>query len=194
MDHGQGHGTTFKQVLSEKLGIDADLIRYRYGDSDLVTMGIGTFGSRSAHLAGAAIVIAADRLIDKGCKIAAHMMEAAVPDIAFEKGKFAISAPRRVGGPGRFGKQLFPAPKLPGGVETGLPRGGNFRPRRSGDISCRCASLRGRDRRGDRRGRADPLRRGRRCRPRVEPVVVRGADPRWDRAGRRSSADGGCGL
>src|SRR5580692_11050775 len=59
MDHGQGHGTTFKQVLSEKLGIDADLIRYRYGDSDLVTMGIGTFGSRSAQLAGSAIVVAA---------------------------------------------------------------------------------------------------------------------------------------
>ena len=56
MDHGQGHGTTFKQVLSEKLGIDADLIRYRFGDSDLVTMGIGTFGSRSAQLAGSAIV------------------------------------------------------------------------------------------------------------------------------------------
>jgi len=45
MDHGQGPATTFKQVLSEKLGIDADLIRYRYGDSDLVTMGVGTFGS-----------------------------------------------------------------------------------------------------------------------------------------------------
>ena len=71
MDHGQGHGTTFKQVLSEKLGIDADLIRYRYGDSDLVTMGIGTFGSRSAQLAGSAIVVAADRLIDKGRRIAA---------------------------------------------------------------------------------------------------------------------------
>ena len=56
MDHGQGHGTTFKQILSEKLGIDADRIRYRYGDSDLVTMGIGTFGSRSAMLAGSAIV------------------------------------------------------------------------------------------------------------------------------------------
>jgi carbon-monoxide dehydrogenase large subunit len=56
MDHGQGHGTTFKQVLSEKLGIDADLIRYCFGDSDLVTMGIGTFGSRSAQLAGSAIV------------------------------------------------------------------------------------------------------------------------------------------
>jgi len=95
MDHGQGHGTTFKQVLSEKLGIDADLIRYRYGDSDLVTMGIGTFGSRSAQLAGSAIVVAADRLIDKRCKIAAHMMEAAIPDVAFEKGKFAITGTDR---------------------------------------------------------------------------------------------------
>ena len=66
MDHGQGHATTFKQVLSDKLGIDADKIRYRWGDSDLVTMGIGTFGSRSAQLAGSAIVGAADRLIEKG--------------------------------------------------------------------------------------------------------------------------------
>src|SRR5256885_15293522 len=89
MDHGQGHGTTFKQVLSEKLGIDADLIRYRYGDSDLVTMGIGTFGSRSAQLAGSAIVVAADRLVEKGCTIAAHMMEAGVDDVVFENGKFA---------------------------------------------------------------------------------------------------------
>src|SRR5271167_3206433 len=66
MDHGQGHATTFKQVLSDKLGIDAEQIRYRFGDSDLVTMGIGTFGSRSAQLAGSAIVGAADRLIEKG--------------------------------------------------------------------------------------------------------------------------------
>ena len=71
-----------------RLGIDADLIRYRYGDSDLVTMGIGTFGSRSAQLAGSAIVGAADKLIDKGRRIAAHMMEAASNDIVFEAGKF----------------------------------------------------------------------------------------------------------
>ena len=58
MDHGQGHGTTFKQILSEKLGIDADRIRYRYGDSDPATNSIGTFGSRSAMLAGSAIVVA----------------------------------------------------------------------------------------------------------------------------------------
>ena len=128
MDHGQGHGTTFKQVLSEKLGIDADLIRYRYGDSDLVTMGIGTFGSRSAQLAGAAIVIAADRLIDKGCKIAAHMMEAAVPDIAFEKGKFAITGTDRSVGIAEVAKQSFQSLQLPEGVETGFTERANFGP------------------------------------------------------------------
>src|SRR6516162_4319378 len=128
MDHGQGHGTTFKQVLSEKLGIDADLIRYRYGDSDLVTMGIGTFGSRSAQLAGSAIVIAADRLIDKGRKIAAHMMEAAIPDVAFENGRFAIAGTDRSVGIGEVAKQSFHSLQLPNDVETGFTERANFGP------------------------------------------------------------------
>src|SRR5271166_784131 len=128
MDHGQGHGTTFKQVLSEKLGIDADLIRYRYGDSDLVTMGIGTFGSRSAQLAGSAIVVAADRLIDKGRKIAAHMMEAAIPDVAFENGKFAIPGTDRSVGIAEVAKQSFHSLQLPDGVETGFTERANFGP------------------------------------------------------------------
>jgi carbon-monoxide dehydrogenase large subunit len=128
MDHGQGHGTTFKQVLSEKLGIDAELIRYRYGDSDLVTMGIGTFGSRSAQLAGSAIVVAADRLIDKGCKIAAHMMEAAIPDVAFDNGKFAIAGTDRSVGIAEVAKQSFHSLQLPDGVETGFTERANFGP------------------------------------------------------------------
>jgi aerobic carbon-monoxide dehydrogenase large subunit len=128
MDHGQGHGTTFKQVLSEKLGIDADLIRYRYGDSDLVTMGIGTFGSRSAQLAGSAIVVAADRLIDKGRKIAAHMMEAAVPDVAFASGKFAIAGTDRAVGIAEVAKQSFHSLQLPEGLETGFTERANFGP------------------------------------------------------------------
>ncbi len=107
MDHGQGHGTTFKQVLSDKLGLDADLIRYQYGDTDLVTQGIGTFGSRSAMLAGSAIVVAADKLIDKGKKIAAHMMEAAVGDIAFERGRFTIAGTDRSVGIGEVGIHSF---------------------------------------------------------------------------------------
>jgi len=128
MDHGQGHGTTFKQVLSEKLGIDADLIRYRYGDSDLVTMGIGTFGSRSAQLAGSAIVVAADRLIDKGRKIAAHMMEAGAHDVVFESGRFAIAGTDRSVGIIEVAKQSFEAVHLPSDVEAGFTERANFGP------------------------------------------------------------------
>jgi aerobic carbon-monoxide dehydrogenase large subunit len=128
MDHGQGHGTTFKQVLSEKLGIDADLIRYRYGDSDLVTMGIGTFGSRSAQLAGSAIIVAAERLIDKGCKIAAHMMEAGVHDVVFENGKFAIAGTDRSVDIAAVAKQSFEAAHLPNDIETGFSERANFGP------------------------------------------------------------------
>src|SRR6202030_89731 len=117
MDHGQGHGTTFKQVLSEKLGIDADLIRYRYGDSDLVTMGIGTFGSRSAQLAGSAIVLAADKLIEKGRRIAAHMLEAAAADIVFEHGKFTIAGTDRAVGITEVAKHSFHAAQLPNEIE-----------------------------------------------------------------------------
>jgi carbon-monoxide dehydrogenase large subunit len=128
MDHGQGHGTTFKQVLSEKLGIDADLIRYRYGDSDLVTMGIGTFGSRSAQLAGSAIVVAADRLIDKGRKIAAHMMEAGTHDIVFENGRFTIAGTDRSVGIVEIARQSFESVHLPGDIETGFSERANFGP------------------------------------------------------------------
>src|SRR5919206_765465 len=128
MDHGQGHGTTFKQVLSEKLGIDADRIRYRYGDSDLVTMGIGTFGSRSAQLAGSAIITAADRLIEKGRKIAAHVMEAAASDIVFEAGRFTIAGTDRSIAIDEVARHSFQAAQLPEDMETGFTERANFGP------------------------------------------------------------------
>jgi carbon-monoxide dehydrogenase large subunit len=128
MDHGQGHGTTFKQILSEKLGIDADLIRYRYGDSDLVTMGIGTFGSRSAQLAGSAIVVAADRLIDKGRKIAGHMMEAAAGDVVFDNGRFAIAGTDRSVSLAEVARQSFDSNYLPNDIEAGFSERANFGP------------------------------------------------------------------
>jgi len=131
MDHGQGHGTTFKQVLSDKLGIDADLIRYRYGDSDLVTMGIGTFGSRSAQMAGSAIVVAADRLIEKGRRIAAHLLEAAVDDVVFERGRFIIAGTDRAIDLAAVARASFHAADLPGGLEAGFTERANFGPRGS---------------------------------------------------------------
>ncbi len=128
MDHGQGHGTVFKQVLSEKLGIDADLIRYQYGDTDLVTMGIGTFGSRSAILAGGAVTLAADKLVEKGKKIAAHMMEAAVNDVVFENGRFAIAGTDRSVSISQVGKHSFEWGQLPNDIELGFTERANYGP------------------------------------------------------------------
>jgi carbon-monoxide dehydrogenase large subunit len=128
MDHGQGHATTFKQVLSDKLGIDAGKIRYRWGDSDLVTMGIGTFGSRSAQLAGSAIVGAADRLIDKGRRIAAHMMEAAADDVVFEHGRFLIAGTDRAVSIDEVARRAFQSSLLPEDIEVGFAERSNFGP------------------------------------------------------------------
>jgi carbon-monoxide dehydrogenase large subunit len=131
MDHGQGHGTVFKQVLSEKLGIDADLIRYQYGDSDLVYTGVGTFGSRSAILAGGAITVAAEKLIDKGKKIAAHLMEAAADDITFENGRFAIAGTDKSVSISEVGRHSFDWGHLPNDVELGFSESANYGPANS---------------------------------------------------------------
>ncbi len=119
-DHGQGHATTFKQVLSQTLGIDADLIRYRYGDTDEVMTGTGTFGSRSAATCSAAIDIAAKKIVAKGTKIAAHMLEAAETDIAFDKGKFTVAGTDRSVGLLDVARASFVPQRLPRGMEPGL--------------------------------------------------------------------------
>jgi carbon-monoxide dehydrogenase large subunit len=131
MDHGQGHGTVFKQVLSEKLGIDADLIRYQYGDTDLVTMGVGTFGSRSAILAGGAVTLAADKLIEKGKKVAAHMMEAAVGDIVFEAGKFTIAGTDKSVDMIKVARHSFEWGNLPNDIEVGFNDRATYGPQNS---------------------------------------------------------------
>lgn len=120
MDHGQGHGTTFKQVASDLLGIDADLIRYRFGDTDAVARGIGTFGSRTAILCGGAISVAADRIIEKGKRIAAHFLEASESDIVFERGSFSIAGTDRAMDIVEVAKKAFIREALPADIEPGL--------------------------------------------------------------------------
>ncbi len=88
--HGQGHETTFAQVVSEKLGIDFDSIDIVHGDTDKIPFGMGTYGSRSIAVGGAAIVNALDKIIAKGKKIAAHLLEASESDIEFENGQFVV--------------------------------------------------------------------------------------------------------
>ncbi len=126
MDHGQGHGTTFKQVLAGKLGIDADTIRYRFGDTDKVATGVGTFNARCAVFVGSAVDIAADKIIEKCKRIAAHMLETADQDIIFDAGRFTVTGTDRSVDLAEVAKTAFQKPKLPPDIEPGLYEHGEF--------------------------------------------------------------------
>tara|TARA_R110002110_G_scaffold410123_1_gene633156 strand:- start:28907 stop:31285 length:2379 start_codon:yes stop_codon:yes gene_type:complete len=89
--HGQGHETTFAQLVSESFGIPIDQIEISHGDTDQVQFGMGTYGSRSLAVGGPAILNACNKVIDKAKKIAAHIMEADVSDIEFADGKFTVA-------------------------------------------------------------------------------------------------------
>jgi carbon-monoxide dehydrogenase large subunit len=95
MDFGMGHATPFAQVLSEKLGIPFEKISLVQGDSDRLVMGGGSGGSKSLMHSGTAIVEAAAKIVEKGKAIASHVLEAAVSDIEFERGRFVIAGTDR---------------------------------------------------------------------------------------------------
>jgi len=127
-NQGQGHETTFKQVLNEKLGIDPADVQYIDGDTDRVAFGIGTNGSRSTVIGGSALWLAADKIIAKAKKIAAHLMEAAEADIEFKDGNFAVAGTDRQISLTEVAKASFRAAALPPGLEGGLYETGTFAP------------------------------------------------------------------
>lgn len=94
-NHGQGHETSFAQIASEKLGIPADRITIVEGDTDIVPMGTGTFGSRSIAVGGSAIERATVKIVDKGRIIAAHLLEASPDDVVWRDGAFEVAGTDR---------------------------------------------------------------------------------------------------
>jgi aerobic carbon-monoxide dehydrogenase large subunit len=88
--HGQGHETTFAQVVADRLGIAVDDIDVVHGDTGRIPFGMGTYGSRSLAVGGTAIMKAVDKIVAKGRKIAAHLMEASDTDVEFANGKFTV--------------------------------------------------------------------------------------------------------
>ena len=89
--HGQGHATTFAQIVADKLGVPIDSVDIVHGDTDRIPFGMGTYGSRSLAVGGTAISKAVDKVIEKGKIIAAHMMEASETDLEFKDGKFTVA-------------------------------------------------------------------------------------------------------
>ncbi|RYY13037.1 MAG: xanthine dehydrogenase family protein molybdopterin-binding subunit, partial [Alphaproteobacteria bacterium] len=119
LDYGQGHATPFAQVLCDRLGVPFDKVRLLQGDSDQLIAGGGTGGSKSMMASGTAIVAASQLCIEKGRQAAAHVLEAAVGDIEFERGRFAIAGTDRGIGIMELAAELRDA-GLPDGVPGSL--------------------------------------------------------------------------
>ncbi len=95
LDYGQGHWTPFAQVLTSQLGVPFDKIRLVQGDSDRLIAGGGTGGSKSIMASGSAIIEASEKVVEKGKVLAAHFLEAGLPDIEFAEGRFGIAGTDR---------------------------------------------------------------------------------------------------
>ena len=130
-NQGQGHETTFKQILNERLGLDPADVLYVDGDTDRVAFGMGTMGSRSTVIGGTALWTAADKVIAKGKKIAARLLEAAEADITFVDGKFGVVGTDRAVVLKDVARAAFQPNQLPPGVEPGLYETGTFSPKQA---------------------------------------------------------------
>jgi aerobic carbon-monoxide dehydrogenase large subunit len=127
--HGQGHETTFSQIVADQLGVPLENVELRHGDTaEGTSFGYGTYGSRSLAVGGVAVSKAVGKVIDKGKKLAAHMLEAAEEDVVFEHGSYHVK-----GSPDKakaFGEVAFATygMNLPQGMEQGLEAVAYFDP------------------------------------------------------------------
>ena len=118
-NHGQGHETAFKQILFDKLGIDPNEVQFIDGDTDRVAFGMGSNGSRSMVTGGSALVLAANKIIEKGKLIAANLLEVGADDVTFADGRFSVVGTDR----SLTLKQVVAASFLPARLPKGLPPG-----------------------------------------------------------------------
>jgi aerobic carbon-monoxide dehydrogenase large subunit len=119
-NHGQGHATTFAQILSSRLGVPVEKIAVVEGDTDHVPHGTGTFGSRSIAIGGSALDRAADKIVRKGKVIAAHLLEASADDVDFADGWFAVAGTDRRVAFTAVAQAAYTAHNLPPEAEPGL--------------------------------------------------------------------------
>jgi carbon-monoxide dehydrogenase large subunit len=119
--HGQGHETTFAQLVAERLGIPIENVAIVHGDTDKVQFGMGTYGSRSGAVGMSAIVKALDKVEAKAKKVAAFMLEAAEGDIEFKDGKFTVAGTDKAAAWGDVALNAYVAHKFTGAeLEPGL--------------------------------------------------------------------------
>ena len=126
--HGQGHETTFAQLVTEQLGVPIENIEVIHGDTSKTQFGMGTYGSRSLAVGGVAIAKACEKLIEKGKKIAAHALEAAEGDIEFADGNFAIAGTDKTMNIAEVAFNAYVPHSYPEGLEPGFDENAFFDP------------------------------------------------------------------
>jgi carbon-monoxide dehydrogenase large subunit len=126
--HGQGHETTFAQLVSDRFGVPIDSVSIVHGDTDKVQMGMGTYGSRSGAVGMSAIVKALDKVEAKAKKIAAHLMEADEGDIVIENGALKVAGTDKNVPWFQLALAAYTAHNLPSGMEPGLKEGAFYDP------------------------------------------------------------------
>lgn len=126
--HGQGHETTFAQLVSDRLGVPMDKVEVVHGDTNRIPFGMGTYGSRSIAVGGSALQVAADKIIAKGKKIAAHLMEAAEQDIHYQNGIFKVAGTDKSKTMGEIAFAAYVPHNYPAGLEPGLEESGFYDP------------------------------------------------------------------
>jgi carbon-monoxide dehydrogenase large subunit len=126
--HGQGHATTYRQIVVEVLGCPIEDIDIVYGDTASVPQGGGTYGSRSITVVGAAIALALDRIVAKARRIAAHKLECAATDLEFANGRFVVAGTDRAVGFVEIARAAHLGHDLPAGDEPGLMADATFDP------------------------------------------------------------------
>src|SRR6266404_4895770 len=128
LSHGQGHETTYAQMVADWLGVPEDKIHLAQADTDEVAIGRGTYASRSMMVGGSALRAASDEVIERGKRFAAHFMEADAADIAFADGAFTIAGTDRSMPIGQVAQMSFIPVGLPAGLGVGLQGTGAFSP------------------------------------------------------------------
>ena len=121
--HGQGHDTTFRQIVADQFGVEPDDIDISHGDTAVITSGMGTYGSRSTSVGGSALVRSAEKVVKKMSKLAAHLLEADEADMVFDadSGNFHVKgSPDKAKAFGEIAFAAYTAHSLPEGMEPGL--------------------------------------------------------------------------
>ncbi|MDH3651585.1 MAG: molybdopterin-dependent oxidoreductase, partial [Saprospiraceae bacterium] len=118
--HGQGHETTFAQIVADRFGIELGDVEIVHGDSESVAFGMGTYGSRSLAVGGSAIIKSIDKVIEKGSKIAAHKLEASPDDLEFSGGKWTVKGTDKSVSFGDVSLTAYVPHDYPEGLEPGL--------------------------------------------------------------------------